>query len=391
MKYTLLENQGFPKKLLYTLAVIAGISVANLYYNQPLLDVIREELNCSEIDTNHIALFTQIGYALGLFFIIPLGDLYSRKRITLTCFTLLVFSLLCIAYAKNIFYIHAASVVTGACSVIPQIFVPLAAQYSEPKNKGRNVGFIISGLLTGILASRVVSGYVGDWLGWRAMYIIAAGMMLIAAAVILYVLPDTQSNFKGKYAQLMRSLVQLVKDYPSLRIYAVRSALAFGSFMGLWATLAFKMAQAPFYAGSDEVGALGLCGVTGALSASFVGQLIQQVGVRRFNFIGSSLQIIAWTLFYFGADHYVWLIAGILIIDIGMQCIQLSNQATVFALCPSAANRINTIFMTTYFLGGSFGTFLAGAAWSVWGWSGVTCSGILLALLAMAVTRWSKC
>lgn len=390
MKYTLQENQGIPKGLLYTLATIAGISVANLYYNQPLLDIIRIDLKCSEMDTNHIALLTQIGYALGLLFIIPLGDLYSRKRIILTNFSLLVLSLLTIALAPDIHIIHAASIVTGACSVIPQIFVPLAAQYSEPKNKGKNVGFIVSGLLTGILASRVVSGYVGEWMGWRTMYYIAAGLMVISATIILILLPDTEHNFQGKYSELMRSLKQLVKDYPPLRIYALRAGLAFGSFMGLWATLAFKMSQAPFFAGSDEVGALGLCGIAGALSASVVGRFVQQVGVRRFNYIGAALQLAAWAFFYFGGNYYINLILGILLIDIGMQCIQLSNQTTMFSLCPSASNRINTIFMTTYFLGGSLGTFLAGAAWTQWGWSGVALSGSALALASMGITRFSR-
>lgn len=390
MKHTLQENQGIPKGLLYTLATIAGISVANLYYNQPLLDIIRIDLKCSEMDTNHIALLTQIGYALGLLFIIPLGDLYSRKRIILTNFSLLVLSLLTIALAPNIHIIHAASIITGACSVIPQIFVPLAAQYSEPKNKGKNVGFIVSGLLTGILASRVVSGYVGEWMGWRTMYYIAAGLMVISATIILILLPDTEHNFKGKYSELMRSLKQLVKDYPPLRVYALRAGLAFGSFMGLWATLAFKMSQAPFFAGSDEVGALGLCGIAGALSASVVGRFVQQVGVRRFNYIGATLQLLAWAFFYFGGNHYINLILGILLIDIGMQCIQLSNQTTMFGLCPSASNRINTIFMTTYFLGGSLGTFLAGAAWTQWGWSGVALSGSALALASMCITRFSR-
>lgn len=390
MKYTLQENQGFPKSLLYTMAIIAGISVANLYYNQPLLDTIRMDLGCSEIETNHIALLTQIGYALGLLFIIPLGDLYNRKNIVLANFSLLVVSLLSIALAPNIYVIHIASVITGACSVIPQIFVPLTAQFSKPQNKGKNVGIIISGLLTGILASRVVSGYIGEWMGWRAMYYIAAALMVISAIIILILLPNTERNFKGSYASLMHSLLQIIKDYPELKIYTLRSALAFGSFMGLWATLAFKMAQAPFYAGSDEVGALGLCGIAGALSASFVGRFVEQIGVRRFNLIGTTLQILAWALFYWGGGEYLNLIIGILLIDIGMQCIQLSNQTTMFQLCQSASNRINTIFMTTFFIGGSLGTFMAGIAWSQWGWAGVAASGVLLACSSMMMTIFSK-
>lgn len=171
----------------------------------------RHELEVSEFKTNLIAMITQIGYALGLLFIVPLGDLYRRKNIILTNFFLLIFSLLAIAMAPNIYIIWAASLITGICSMIPQIFVPIASQFSRPENKGRNVGVVISGLLTGILASRVVSGFVGEVLGWREMYFIAAGMMLLCAIVVLKVLPDIQPTFQGKYSGLMKSLFSLVR------------------------------------------------------------------------------------------------------------------------------------------------------------------------------------
>lgn len=174
MKTLLKDGGGIPNTLLYTLAIIAGISVANLYYNQPLLEMLRQDLHASTMEANHIALYTQIGYALGLLFIIPLADLFSRKRIILANFSILVVSLLAIATAGNIYTVHVFSLLTGICSVIPQIFIPLTAQYSLPENKNRNVGIVLSGLLTGILASRVVSGAVGEWLGWREMYYIPA-------------------------------------------------------------------------------------------------------------------------------------------------------------------------------------------------------------------------
>ena len=378
MKYILKENAGLPSSVLWTLAIIAGISVANLYYNQPLLNVISRDLQVSEFKANLIPMMTQIGYAAGLLFIIPLGDLYQRKKIILINFTILVFSLLTIAVASGIYIVLAASLLTGICSVIPQIFIPIAAQFSTPDMKGRNVGIVVSGLLTGILASRVVSGVVGEYWGWRSMYFIAAGLMLVSCLVIIRVLPDIQPTFKGKYSQLMKSLLQLVRDYPMLRVSSIRAAFAFGSFLALWSCLAFKMEQAPFYAGSNVVGMLGLCGIAGAITASFVGKYVKRVGIRKFNFIGCALIFMAWLLFYLAEDSYWDIVVGIVIIDIGMQCIQLSNQTTIFELCPAASNRINTIFMTTYFVGGSFGTFLAGSFWHLFGWHGVVGVGMIL-------------
>lgn len=390
MKQPLKENEGLPASILWTLAIVAGISVANLYYNQPLLNMIRHELGVSEFKTNLIAMVTQIGYAIGLLFIVPLGDLYQRKKIILTNFILLIFSLLTIALAKDINLILIASFVTGVCSMIPQIFIPIASQFSRPENKGRNVGIVISGLLTGILASRVVSGFIGELFGWREMYFIAAGMMLVCAIIVLKVLPDIQPNFKGKYSDLMKSLLTLLKEFPQLGIYSVRAALNFGSFLAMWSCLAFKMGQAPFFANSNVIGLLGLCGIAGALTASFVGKYVKRVGVRRFNFIGCGLILLAWLLLFTGENIYIGIIAGIIIIDIGMQCIQLSNQTSVFYLCPQASNRINTIFMTTYFIGGSLGTFLAGTFWHWHGWHGVILIGAILTGTSLLITIFYK-
>ena len=274
--------------------------------------------------------------------------------------------------------------------MIPQIFVPIASQFSRPENKGRNVGVVISGLLTGILASRVISGFVGEVLGWREMYFIAAGMMLLCAIAVLKVLPDIRPTFQGKYSDLMKSLFSLIKDYPALRIYSIRAGVAFGSFLAMWSCLAFKMGEAPFYANSDVIGILGLCGIAGALTASFVGKYVKKVGIRNFNFIGCGLILLAWASLYFCGSTYAGIIAGVVLIDIGMQCIQLSNQTSIFDICPSASNRVNTIFMTTYFIGGSLGTFLAGSCWQAWGWAGVAGIGTALTMLSLLITIYNK-
>jgi len=390
MKCDLKLNSGLPPVILWTLAIVAGVSVANLYYNQPLLNLIRQDLAVSEFQANLIAMITQVGYALGLLFIVPLGDLYRRRRIVQVNFLLLVVSLGTMAMATNIYQVWVASLVTGICSVIPQIFVPIASQYSRPEHKGRNVGIVISGLLTGILASRVISGWVGDAFGWRSMYFVAVFFMVVCGVVVSCVLPDIRPTFQGKYRQLMGSLFLLVRDYPALRIYALRSGLAFGSFLAMWSCLAFKMGGAPFYASSDVVGYLGLCGIAGALVASFVGQAVKRVGVRRFNGIGCLLILLAWTAMSVGGSNYAGVVTGVLLIDMGMQCIQLSNQTSVLELCPPASNRMNTIFMTTYFVGGSLGTLLAGICWDAAGWSGVSWAGVGLILGSLLLTVISK-
>ena len=390
MKTELKENGGIPAHILWTLAIVAGISVANLYYNQPLLNLMRDDLDTTDFRANLIAMVTQGGYALGLLFIVPLGDLFHRKKIILLNFAVLVAALCAMAAARDIYTVWGASLLTGICSVVPQIFVPIASQYSRPEHKGRNVGLVISGLLTGILASRVVSGWVGDVLGWREMYVIAAVGMCLCALVVLKVLPDIPPTFKGQYRTLMGSLFLLVRDHPALRVYSVRAGLAFGSFLALWSCLAFKMEGAPFHADSDVVGALGLCGIAGALTASFVGNHVKRVGIRNFNYIGCALILSAWASLYFGGSSYAGIIAGVLLIDIGMQCIQLSNQTSIFELCPSASNRVNTIFMTTYFIGGSLGTFLAGSFWHVGGWAGVAAVGATLTLCSLSLTLFTR-
>lgn len=390
MTQRLEENKGIPAHLLWMLAIISGLSVANLYYNQPLLNRISADLGVSEFTANLIPMTTQIGYALGLLFIIPLGDLYNRKHIIVVNFLLLMIATCSIASSSSVPYILAASLVMGICSVMPQIFIPIAAQFSLPENKARNVGMMVSGLLTGILGSRVVSGFVGEYWGWRTMYYIAAVLMLLCIFLVLRALPAMPSNFKGTYSGLMKSLFTLYREHPAIRMVSARAGCCFGSFLALWACLAFKLSGEPFHAGNNVIGMLGLCGIAGALTASFVGSLVQKLGVRFFTYLGSVLMILAWVVMYVFQNFYIGFIVGIVVIDIGVQCVQISNQTCALSMAPKATNRVNTIFMTTYFVGGSLGTFLAGTCWHAWGWTGVTGAGIGLAAVSLLITVFTR-
>lgn len=390
MKQKLIENQGIPGYLLLILAIISGLAVANLYYNQPLLNDICRDLRVSEFTANLIPMVTQIGYALGLLFIIPLGDLYSRRRIIVINFSLLSISMLSIALSENIWFVLASSLVTGICSVMPQIFIPIASQFSRPEDKSKNVGILVSGLLTGILGSRVISGMVGEYWGWRTMYYLAAVIMFVCIFIVLKVIPDMSVNYKGTYKDLMHSLLTIFRQRPDIRLSSLRAGLCFGSFLALWACLAFKLSGAPLYAGNNVIGLLGLCGVAGALTASIVGRYVRILGVKRLNYIGCMIIMFSWAIMYIFQDTYLGFIIGIMLIDIGMQCIQLSNQTYVLTSVPNAANRVNTIFMTTYFVGGALGTFLAGLFWQEMQWEGVVTVGVSLTLLSLLITRFSK-
>lgn len=380
------ENEGIERSLLLTMAVIAGLTVANCYYNQPLLEMIRHDMGVSQHAANLITVVTQIGYALGLCFLIPMGDLYSRRRIIVINMSVAAVMAVFIAFSQRVWIVWGASLLLGACSVIPQFFIPIAGQYSEKKNKGRNMGIVLSGLLTGILASRVVSGYVGEWLGWREMFIIAALIMIVCLILTLKIMPQIDSNYVGTYRGLMKSVFHIVASNARIRLYAIRAAFSFGSMMAIWSCLAFRLAQAPFFSGSEMVGTLGMCGIAGALAASGLGKLVNQWGIRKLSLYGACLQLVAWTTAYLFGDTYMGLIVAIILVDIGLQCLQLSNQSGCIQEMPEASNRANTIFMTTYFIGGSFGTYCAGLAWTHEGWMGVCAVGAVLAAISLCIT-----
>ena len=380
------ENQGIPRNILLMMAITAGLTVANCYYNQPLLELIRHDIGITEQSANLITVITQIGYALGLFFLIPLGDMFSRKRLILVNMSIAAVMAIVMAVAQNVWMLWGALLLIGACSVIPQFFIPIAGQFSAPKNKSRNMGFVLSGLLTGILTSRVISGYIGEWLGWREMFIIAAFVMLICMGVMLLMMPEMIRNYEGTYRGLMNTMTEIIILHPSVRIYSIRAAFGFGSMMAIWSCLAFHLAQPPFRAGSDMVGMLGLCGIMGAVAASGIGKQVPKFGIRKFSLFGAGMQIMAWGIALLFGDTYAGLIAAIILVDIGLQCQQLSNQSECLQEIPHASNRANTIFMTTYFIGGSLGTFCAGYLWNRANWLGVCIVGITFAFISLAIT-----
>lgn len=369
--------------ILWIMIIGSGLVVANNYYNQPLLSLISKDFNVKESDVSNIAMLTQIGYAFGLLFIIPLGDLLKRKKMILIDFIFIILSLLGIYFSPSVNWLFPLSFLVGFTSVIPQVFIPMASELAEPNKKAETVGMVMSGLLVGILLSRVLSGFIGEYLGWRAVYLIAALLMFFLWILIYLFLPEIQPNYKGSYKGLMTSIIDLVKSEKELRLASFRGAAGFASFSAFWTTLVFHLEEAPFFASSDVAGSFGLIGTVGALSAAFVGKVNRFMSISRIIIYSIIIMLISWGFFFQFGFTYWGLIIGVILIDLGLQSMHVSNQTIIFKLNAKASNRVNTVYMTSYFIGGSLGTYFAANAWGKYQWNGVVFVGVFFVLLSL--------
>lgn len=368
-------KNNLPNSLLYLLSISAGLVVANLYYNQPLLHDIAVSLKVSDAQVSNVALSTQIGYALGLLLIIPLGDKINNMKIIKLDFLVLILSLLGAALSQSLFLLIVSSFLIGFTSTLPQLFVPMVAHLSNDENRGKSIGIVMSGLLIGILGSRVLSGLVGEYFGWRTVFYAAATLMILLFFLLNAKLPVIQPKFGESYAKLMKSLWFYLKTEPTLRLATLRGALAFGSLSAFWTTFVFLMEDS-FNYGSAIAGGFGLFGIAGALGATVVGKLNNRVDRRKLIIIGAILIIVSWLIFLISPHSIIGLIIGVIVIDLGVQSVHITNQNIVFSKNTEARNRVNTIYMVGFFIGGAAGTSLGSLAWNYMGWTGVSLVGL---------------
>jgi predicted MFS family arabinose efflux permease len=377
------SSSRISRSVIWLMTIISGFVVANIYYNQPLLKLISDDLHVPEGAVSKISVLTQIGYALGLLLIVPLGDKFLRKKLILIDLFLVFVSLLWMTFGNQLWMLYAASLLIGITSVIPQLFIPIAAELSSDKEKSSNIGLVMSGLLLGILLSRFIGGIVGEIWGWRTMFGIAAGIMVFVWIAVYKMLPVLHPNFKGTYKELMKSVFHLAKTQPVLRLASFRGAMAFGSMCALFTTLVFHMEKPPFNAGSSVVGSFGLAGAVGALAAARVGELQKYLDLNRIISYSLLVVLASWAFTYFAGETYWGLIVGVILVDLGVQSSHIMNQTNYFLIKSNAVNRLNTVYMVSYFIGGSLGTWIASIAWQYAQWGGVCCVGVTMGLLAL--------
>jgi len=374
--------------LVWLMAIACGLVVANIYYNQPLLAEIGRTFGLADSSVSLVATATQIGYTLGLLFVVPLGDKLERKRLIIIELVLAAVVMGVAAWAPSFAVLLVASVWIGIFSAVPQLLVPMAANLASNAERGKIVGKVMSGLLIGILLSRTISGYVGAHFGWRSMFGAGSVAMLILVVVLMLRLPKDQPVFKGTYGSLMKSLVTLTREFVPLRRAALVGGFLFASFSVFWTTLVFFLEGSPYFYKSDIVGFFGLVGACGALAAPLAGKMADKRGADYAIGLGILGSLVAFVILGFGGQYLVGLVLGIILLDVGVQSAHISNQSRIFALLPEARSRLNTVYMTAYFIGGSLGSIVGGAAWAAFHWQGVCAVGLGFVLLAYLANRF---
>lgn len=361
--------------LVLVMAVATGAAVANIWYAQPLLDTLGHAFGVSNGTAGLIVTMTQLGYAAGLAFLVPLGDLLERRRL-ITIITLgTVLSLALAALAPDVGIFLFASLAVGLTSVVAQVLVPLAAQLAEEEQRGRVVGRVMAGLLLGILLARTASGYLSDALGWRAVFWAAAGLMLIQAGVLWRMLPRTRGESNLPYGPLLLSVLHLFREEPLLRRRTVYGTLGMASFSALWTALTFLLANPPYHYSDSVIGLFGLLGVAGALCAMFAGHLHDKGANRSATGAALVLIAVAFALMGLFRDHLAAIVAGVVLLDLGQQGEHILNQSLIYELRPDARSRVTTAYMTCFFAGGVVGSALAAWIYSAAGWTGVAWLG----------------
>ncbi|ODP31511.1 MFS transporter [Pandoraea sp. ISTKB] len=380
-------------RLILLLATGTGLTVASLYYAQPMLGIMTDDIHAANTTVGWVPTLTQLGYALGILLLVPMGDIIDRRRIVLVKGAILTLALLLAAFAPGIGTLLVASLAIGLTATMAQDIVPAAATLAPESIRGRVVGTVMTGLLLGILLSRVVSGFVAQNFGWRAMYVVAAVSVAGFGVVAWRSLPSFHPTTQMTYRQLIGSVASLWRRHPALRRAAFAQGLLSVGFSAFWSTLAVMLHDAPFHLGAAAAGAFGLAGAAGALGAPIAGRIADKKGPQVVTRLGATMVAVSFAAMLFApmlSPHaQLWLIGlGAVGFDLGVQVALISHQTIVYGIEPAARSRLNAVLFVCVFIGMSLGSVLGSQALAHWGWTGVAALSTLAALGALAVRMW---
>ncbi|MCK7301603.1 MFS transporter [Enterobacter asburiae] len=377
--------QGLSPALILLMSVATGLAVASNYYAQPLLDTIARAFNLSASSAGFIVTAAQLGYAAGLLFLVPLGDMFERRMLIVSMTLLAAGGMLITASSQSLTMMIVGTALTGLFSVVAQILVPLAATLASPEKRGKVVGTIMSGLLLGILLARTVAGLLASLGGWRTVYWVASVLMVIMALALWRGLPKVKQENHLNYPQLLTSVFSLFTQDKLLRTRALLGCFTFANFSILWTSMAFLLAAPPFNYSEGVIGLFGLAGAAGALGARPAGGLADKGKSHLTTSAGLVLLLLSWAAIWYGHISVLALIVGILVLDLTVQGVHITNQTVIYRVKPEARNRLTAGYMTSYFIGGAAGSLISASAWQHAGWSGVCAIGAIVATLNLVV------
>lgn len=378
-------SQGLSPALILLMSVATGLAVASNYYAQPLLDTIARAFSLSASSAGFIVTAAQLGYAAGLLFLVPLGDMFERRRLIVSMTLLAAGGMLITASSQSLTMMIIGTALTGLFSVVAQILVPLAATLAAPDKRGKVVGTIMSGLLLGILLARTVAGLLASLGGWRTVYWVASVLMVIMALALWRGLPKVKQENHLNYPQLLGSVFSLFTQDKLLRTRALLGCFTFANFSILWTSMAFLLASPPFNYSEGMIGLFGLAGAAGALGARPAGGLADKGKSHLTTTAGLILLLLSWAAIWYGHISVMALIVGILVLDLTVQGVHITNQTVIYRLKPEARNRLTAGYMTSYFIGGAAGSLISASAWQHAGWAGVCLAGIVVAVINVII------
>ena len=378
-------TQGLSPALILLMSVATGLAVASNYYAQPLLDTIARAFDLSASSAGFIVTAAQLGYAAGLLFLVPLGDMFERRMLIVSMTLLAAGGMLITASSQSLTMMIIGTALTGLFSVVAQILVPLAATLASPEKRGKVVGTIMSGLLLGILLARTVAGLLASLGGWRTVYWVASVLMVIMALALWRGLPRVKQENHLNYPQLLASVFSLFTRDKLLRTRAILGCLTFANFSILWTSMAFLLAAPPFNYSEGVIGLFGLAGAAGALGARPAGGLADKGKSHMTTSAGLVLLLLSWAAIWYGHVSVLALIVGILVLDLTVQGVHITNQTVIYRVKPDARNRLTAGYMTSYFIGGAAGSLISASAWQHAGWSGVCAIGAIVATINLLV------
>ncbi|EJG7156254.1 TPA: MFS transporter [Escherichia coli] len=378
-------NHELSPALIVLMSIATGLAVASNYYAQPLLDTIARNFSLSASSAGFIVTAAQLGYAAGLLFLVPLGDMFERRRLIVSMTLLAACGMLITASSQSLAMMILGTALTGLFSVVAQILVPLAATLASPDKRGKVVGTIMSGLLLGILLARTVAGLLANLGGWRTVFWVASVLMALMALALWRGLPQMKSETHLNYPQLLGSVFSMFISDKILRTRALLGCLTFANFSILWTSMAFLLAAPPFNYSDGVIGLFGLAGAAGALGARPAGGFADKGKSHHTTTFGLLLLLLSWLAIWFGHTSVLALIIGILVLDLTVQGVHITNQTVIYRIHPDARNRLTAGYMTSYFIGGAAGSLSSASAWQHGGWAGVCLAGATIALVNLLV------